>query len=65
MARKVKIKDYEHFKKLRQDKVIKKKMSAAEIAQKYDIGWLQLLAWMARYQTERDAAKAARKAAKK
>jgi hypothetical protein len=48
------IRNYEHYKKLRKSKAIKKKWSAARIAQEFDVGWLQLLAWMSRYQTEKE-----------
>jgi hypothetical protein len=57
----VKIRDYEHYKRLKKEKAIKKKWSAARIAQEFDVGWTQLLAWMARYETEREARKAAKK----
>lgn len=58
------IKDYEHYKKLRKEKAIKKKWPPAKIAKKFDVdevGWAQILAWMARYETERMHRKAAKK----
>lgn len=61
---KTKIRDYEHYRKLMKEKTIKKKWSAAKISQEFDVGLLQLLAWMARYQTERERKKAAKKEAK-
>lgn len=57
MAKKMKIGSYPEFKKLREEKVIKKKWSAAKIAEKFDVGWLQLLAWMSRYNTEKELEK--------
>lgn len=59
------IRDYEHYKKLRDDKVIKKKMIDESIERKYDIGYLQVYAWEARYKNEKRTAKLARKKAKK
>jgi hypothetical protein len=57
MPSKIKIKDYEHFKKLVQNKEIKKKWSAAKICSKFDVGLLQILAWMSRYSTEKELTK--------
>jgi hypothetical protein len=56
------IRDYDHFKKLADDGAFMKKSgkewkSAAKIASKWDVGWLQLLAWMSRYSTEKELAK--------
>jgi hypothetical protein len=54
------IRNYDHFKKLRRDKVIKKKHTVAQVVKKFDIGTLQLLAWAARYEVEKKALKAAK-----
>lgn len=51
------IRNYDHFKKLRQSKEIKKKHTVVKVKQNYDIGTLQLLAWAARYETEKEAGK--------
>jgi|tagenome__1003787_1003787.scaffolds.fasta_scaffold20275556_2 hypothetical protein len=48
------IRNYDHYKKLRKSKAIKGKWSNARVKQKYDIGLLQLMAWEARYQTEKE-----------
>lgn len=57
MTKKVTIRNYDHFKKLRQSKEIKKKHTVVKVKQNYDIGTLQLLAWAARYETEKEAGK--------
>jgi hypothetical protein len=50
---KPKIENYFQYKKLAR-KAAFRKQSAATIASKYEVNWLSLLAWMARYQTERE-----------
>ena len=47
------IDNYFQYKKLAR-KAAFRKQSAATIASKYEVNWLSLLAWMARYQTERE-----------
>lgn len=53
------IENYFQYKKLAR-KAAFRKQSAATIASKYDVNWLSLLAWMARYQTEREYERNAR-----
>jgi Tfp pilus assembly protein PilP len=52
MAKEI-IKDYEHFKRLRESKAIRKKETSKEIMKRYKVERMQLLGWMARYQTAR------------
>jgi len=56
-VKKTKIRNYDHFVKLMEEKQIKKKWSAAKICSKFDVGLLQLLAWMARYSTYKEMTK--------
>lgn len=58
MPDKKEIKNYNHFKQMVDDGELTNRrgggLTAMQISQRYDIGWLQLLAWMARYGKEHE-----------
>lgn len=52
------IRNYDHFRKMVDDGEMNNRrggsLTAIQIDQRYDVGWLQLLAWMARYSKEHE-----------
>lgn len=58
MTDKKEIRNYNHFRKMVDEGDLKNRrgggLTAMQINQRYDVGWLQLLAWMARYSKEHE-----------